>query len=1399
MMGGEVIVEKNPESKFCVASREPLCDSVIWGLLQNYYRRAAINAWKENVVPSFVTSNSKIAKDYARVIINYMRDWFNSKECDRNVPIYILEIGAGHGKFTYLILRALTKYQKYFKSMNLPDRPFVYVFTDIAKDNITYCMNNGRLKRFISTRESCDRTFTSKNNSYYDSEFARNEEINYDSSTNTSSYSSSYDDTDYSDERVRNYANFSMLDFAYFDGNETDEKIFLQVSKSYIPENTPIVLICNYVLDSLLTDAWVVNGEDDFRRALLSVYSPNVEEDRTNADIMLRMSVTWDWEKVNIDEEIKKKRTDKPSDYLRKYKEIYTVLKMYSYFNEPLSFVLPVGAFILFDRILKLSGNKLLCLIGDKGYQSYEEFKGYRDPHIVVHGSLSFMVNLNAICLYFLSLGGYYIHTPYSDTFQIVTLLMHKKQCDGGGYESEVEEGVFPAGRNSLGGESNLTYSTLTERLRRDKRGATTQFNIIDYFKKGSKEGPLRRRLQNQASTASSCRLKGGAEASRAEVSRAEASRAEASRTDVSRTYLSSSLSGRSPPRLPPNDQSVQRKMKRINLKNLNGMSIKFGGTISSFYDNMEQFPPDVLINWQKAVIHNVNSNPASVSIKELISLLRYSNHDSDVFYNIRNVFTSLVNYPNINGRTEKDILLDIKECYDNYYSLKTDEDIADVCGHVCMKFGEFERAIYYMKQSLRNFKQSRHSSTYINIASCYKVLRNYQKSIKFIRGAIKLSNREARRGVPPGEAVEAGEAGGAGQHPHGEHSTYGGHHPHGALGRYGGLPPNNLNHAHDLLYNIQFCLNPITYAIVGVNHFVQNDGLYYLSFENRIKLKFIFLLAKEEEAVLRFMNRKYKSAAYEKSTRNMDLSEIKIVRVYRSNEVVPMEEVDSTQGSDEQKEDVATQSGDDQAEEPNRSYENAAHLKKNLRDCLSQYNFQFCVIDAPWGIKADVAELMLDHSKHIFTYGTLSDCAKRSMEVISKYKKVSEQVSWVNNNYVHDECLYEARDALNHIKSVISVTVTHYSMNLYNKQNGSIPSAHVLTEDLCIVLNALQVILNLNVTGLTANFLRRRGGGAPGKGAPSNGAPKEEAEAETEKMQTERETETGREMETKGEPLPGDAASNLAGAKRGSAHLDADYISLSGILTFQHHKTLPDEMNVHGNYLLMNNRNEEFLTKINFVGVHGSLCLKKTLSNWSVQVFNLNGEKVYEKSGRISASQNSNDVFITQYLIKTDGKENQVKHFNEYDLKGSCKGSDESIDSDIDILEFSSDEEWGTHPKGFPQVGPSSDIISSAITDVVKKECCEEVESTKEHYAAMAPSSNHGELLLDKNLDALKGLPGRRFHSSGKDVYENVNLDECLVDVTVNNNCFYSRIVEGIQMSHKKGGAMVHFKYKAG
>ncbi|SOV12368.1 conserved Plasmodium protein, unknown function [Plasmodium gaboni] len=1352
MIGGEVVVEKNPSKKFCIAEKERLCESVIWEMLQSYYKKAAINAWKENVVPSFVTSNSKLAKDYARVIINYMKDWFNSNECDRNVPIYILEIGAGHGKFTYLILRALSKYKKYFKSMNLPDRPFVYVFTDIAKDNITYCMNHDRLKKYINTRNSSDQTFTSKNHSYDDSEFEKNGTNIYDSSTDNSYNSdiSSNNETNYySEEKFTNDPTYSMLDFAFFDGNETTDKIYLEVAKKYIPSNTPIVLICNYVLDSLLTDAWVVKGENDFKRALISVYSPNEEKDKTDADIMLRMTVSWDWESVNIDEEINKEETDNPSDYLRKYKDIYTVLKLYSYIDKHLSFVFPVGAFILFKRMLKLSNNKLLCLIGDKGYQSYEEFKGYRDPHMVVHGSLSFMVNLNAICLFFLSLGGYYIYTPYSDNFQIVTLLMHQKNFKKNELKNDAElSNISQVGENKI------------------EQDNSNEFYIIDFFKNYMKDNEQRSNMydsiynqKNNHTSTSSYNNKNN---------------------NINNNYYCKNKILKYSKRRLFHD-NVYKKIKKINLKNLNNMTIKFGGTISSFYDNVEQFPPDVLINWQKSVIHNINHYPANVNIKELIALLRYSNYDSDVFFNIRNSFINLVTYPNINGRTEKDILLDIHECYKNYYSLKNDEDIADVCGHICMKFGEFEKSIFYLKESLRKFKNNRHSSTYINIASCYKVLRNYNKSLKFIRSSIKLSNKENKYKKY--------------MSPNNNNNKYNQYH-------------NHNSHSYDLLYNIQFCCNPITYAMIGINYYVQNDGIYYLSFENRIKLTHILLLTKEEEAVLKYMNAKYKKSVYEKSTTNVDFSNIKIIKLYDENEVTTLEKLcheDNDKNNNNNKNNNNKNNNNKNNNNNNSkndgdiintniknpmkhiSYQNAEYLKEKLSECFDKYEFQFCVIDAPWTIKSDIVEMMLNRNKHIFTYGTLSDSSKRSEDIILKYKEKSQQISWINNNYIHDESLYESRSSLHYIQGVTSVTVTHFSMNLYNNMNQSISSKEILINDLCSILNMLQIILNLNLTGLTSNFLKKNKNSNNNNNNNNNYNDNVLCNKGDKTMVSE--TDKREHQENNIALSQEDNTNNKCYIKEKNNNTveqdiyDEDhYYCLSGITMFSQQKNISEDSGVYCNYLLMNNKNEEFITKINIVGVNGTLCLKKTISNWSIQIFNINNEKIYDKSGRIATGQNSNDVFINQYLIKTDGKCNNIQHYKEYDLKASCKDSSETIDSDIDILELSSE--------------CSSDCDENKDNENNEEHKNKEEILNDSLETDMIPDNNYNKLLIDRNLQILKNVPGKRFYTTDKEIYENMNLDENFIDISVNNNCFYSRIIEGINMSYNKGGIMIHFKY---
>lgn len=55
---------------------KPLRESLLWKLQSAFYASKGMAAWSEGVVPLFVTSNTFIAAQYAKVILGFMRDWF---------------------------------------------------------------------------------------------------------------------------------------------------------------------------------------------------------------------------------------------------------------------------------------------------------------------------------------------------------------------------------------------------------------------------------------------------------------------------------------------------------------------------------------------------------------------------------------------------------------------------------------------------------------------------------------------------------------------------------------------------------------------------------------------------------------------------------------------------------------------------------------------------------------------------------------------------------------------------------------------------------------------------------------------------------------------------------------------------------------------------------------------------------------------------------------------------------------------------------------------------------------------------------------------------------------------------------------------------------------------------
>ncbi|KAL8273023.1 hypothetical protein Esti_003076 [Eimeria stiedai] len=601
-VGGEAPVEQCPQEKFCIEQDSPLCDSKMWKMLDNYYKKMAIEAWAHDYVPSFVTSNSRLCRSYAKIIVNFLQDWFKRPEADPTKPVTILEIGGGHGRFTFLLLRAMKRYQRFFASLGLPERPFLYVFSDVAEANVAFCSKHPALKEFVDMQ---------------------------------------------------------WLDFAVFDGNKGKEVPLMVKSEPLVNGAAPVVAICNYVLDSLLTDAWRVTPgalDSEFERALVSIYSP-IEEGQLDApDIMPRMTLGWKWRGVHLDAACDTSSSE-GIKYLQRDAIIKEVLLQYRRVNKQLSFVLPIGAFALFQNLLHIGGGRLFCLVGDKGYPTADEFEGARDPHIAIHGSVSFMLNIHAIRSYFECMGGFSHATPYRDTFQVTGLWL----C---------------------------------------------------------------------------------------------------------------------------------------------GTEVEMGRSVTAFLENVEELAPEALITWQRVAQETVaaGGGPAS-NIRSLISLLRHSGHDSDVFLNFAKEFTGQCVHPYLNSRTEHDLIADLEEVFSNWYRLKKGEDVADICGHICMHLGRCDKALKFLQASADLESVPTHSSTYINIASCCKVEGNYEEGLKNCDKALQINP--------------------------------------------------NYPQAIQMQHTLHMCINPVKVALIGCGYWALFEALPLLRRDKRFKIAAVFSFKEKEVSTL--------------------------------------------------------------------------------------------------------------------------------------------------------------------------------------------------------------------------------------------------------------------------------------------------------------------------------------------------------------------------------------------------------------------------------------------------------------------------------------------------------------------------------------------------------------------
>ncbi|MEL6342081.1 MAG: hypothetical protein AAFV53_03040, partial [Myxococcota bacterium] len=119
----------------------PLSSSLLWRLQQASYAAQGMSAWASDKTPSYITSNPHFAESTARVIFAALVDLAPRKE-----TVHIIELGAGSGRFSWLLIEALDRIAR---QSPLKPAPWRLVMTDVSEAVLKAWTEHPQLKPWI--------------------------------------------------------------------------------------------------------------------------------------------------------------------------------------------------------------------------------------------------------------------------------------------------------------------------------------------------------------------------------------------------------------------------------------------------------------------------------------------------------------------------------------------------------------------------------------------------------------------------------------------------------------------------------------------------------------------------------------------------------------------------------------------------------------------------------------------------------------------------------------------------------------------------------------------------------------------------------------------------------------------------------------------------------------------------------------------------------------------------------------------------------------------------------------------------------------------------------------------------------------------------------------------------
>ncbi|MCS5711991.1 SAM-dependent methyltransferase [Candidatus Berkiella aquae] len=184
------------------------------------------------------------------------------------------------------------------------------------------------------------------------------------------------------------------LDLAVYNANQ-DTQIKLAISGQLIEAksiNKPLFVICNYIFDTLSQDAFQVINHRLHEVELVIKNQAQLEKGELKDYFK---DAKYEFVKHPVKTQY---YTEKPL--------LNKILQAYEAECENAAFLMPIGAIHCIENLKKLTQGPLMFLVSDKGVTDKDLFDEDDDPDISFHGSVSMMVNFDALKRYTELCGG---------------------------------------------------------------------------------------------------------------------------------------------------------------------------------------------------------------------------------------------------------------------------------------------------------------------------------------------------------------------------------------------------------------------------------------------------------------------------------------------------------------------------------------------------------------------------------------------------------------------------------------------------------------------------------------------------------------------------------------------------------------------------------------------------------------------------------------------------------------------------------------------------------------------------------------------------------------------------------------------------------------------------------